>query len=238
MMPKDRPALPGSGKEWPEFIRTSSQFILENTQLLAPALTPEIKLHLATEFTPMWRMVEAQLAVKDAPAPFWCFAWPGGQALARYVMDHPESVAGKTVFDFASGSGICAFAARRAGATRVIANDVDPMAAVAIGLNAAACGLAVEVLHEDKVNRPLEGIDVILAGDFCYEWPMAGYAVEWLRGLVRLGKTVLFADPGRNYLPREGLRKLAEYRVETSKDVEDATVKLTSIYMLLEDEEG
>lgn len=223
--------------DWPAFINANSAFILKHTQLCAPALVPEIALHLCTEFTPMWRMVEAQLEARNAPAPFWSFAWPGGQALARYVLDHPECVRNKNVFDFASGSGICAFAARKAGAAKVIANDVDPLAIVAIGLNAAANKLEVDALHENKINKPLAETDIVLAGDFCYEWPMATYAVEWMRALVRAGKTVLFADPGRNYLPKEGLEELAVYEVATPLDIEDSPVKRPVIYRLLGGEE-
>ncbi len=224
-------------EDWPTYIKDNSEFILNNTQLKNPPLLPEMKLYLSEVFNALWRVTETRFEAKNIPPPFWSFAWPGGQALARYVLDNPEIVRGKRVFDFASGSGLCAIAAKMSGAASVVANDVDPLSIVAVGMNAQANGVDVDVLHDNKINRDLPDIDVILAGDFCYEWPMAGYAIEWLRAQIKQGKTVLLADPGRNYLPKEGLEKLAEYDIATPLEVEDSEIKHTTIYKLLVEEE-
>lgn len=223
-------------EDWPTYIRENSDFILNNTHLKHPPLLPEITLYLSDVFNALWRVTETRFEAKNIPPPFWSFAWPGGQALARYVLDNPDMVRGKRVFDFASGSGLCAIAAKMSGADHVVANDVDPLSIVAIGMNAIANHVTVDVLHDNKINRDLPDVDVILAGDFCYEWPMAGYAIEWLRIQISEGKTVLLADPGRNYLPREGLEKLSEYDVATPLEVEDSEIKHTTIYRLLADE--
>lgn len=220
---------------WPEFMKSASQFIAEKAVRLRPPLVPELELYLCSDITPLWQAFEAELQAKDAPAPFWSCAWPGGQALARYILDHADIVRGKRVFDFASGSGLVALAAKLAGAAEVSANDVDPFAMVAIGMNAKLNGLDLTLAHEDKVGAELNDAEVILAGDFCYEWPMAGYATEWLRGLA-LHKTVLIADPGRMHLPRDGLEKLAEFEVPADLAVEDSTVKVTGVFRLLAEE--
>lgn len=216
-----------------EFAAQYRAFIKEHTVLAAPPLVPEIKLHLASEITPLWRATEASLAQEDMPPPFWSFAWPGGQALARFIMDHPQWIKDRRVFDFASGSGLVAFAAKMAGAKTVTANDVDPLAILAITLNAEANALEINTAQEDYVGKNMDEFDVILAGDFCYEWPMAGYAVEWLRLCVAEGKTVLIADPGRTYLPQEGIKALAHVDVPVSREVEDSAIKHTTIYQLL-----
>lgn len=223
--------------DWPAFLDGAAAFITSNTSLIAPPAVPELKLHLATAFDPIWRMTEEMFASKNIPAPFWCVAWPGGQALARYLLDHPHMVAGKRVFDFASGSGLVALAAKRAGATHVIANDIDPVSMAAITLNAKANDLELIIEHKNRLNAPVEDADIILAGDFCYEWPMAGYAVEWMRGLVQAGKTVLFADPGRLYAPKEGIEELFSITIPTSRDVEDNDHKTVRVFRLLAAEE-
>jgi len=222
MLPNNMPVKP----DWPGFIRS-------HTVLAAPPLVPELSLYLASEITPLWRVTESLLAREDVPPPFWSFAWPGGQALARFILDNPGLVAGKRVFDFASGSGIVALAAKKAGAAEVIANDVDPVAIIAIAMNAAHNQLCISPLAKNCVHDSLAGFDLILAGDFCYEWPMAGYAVEWLRRLAGQGKTVLCADPGRAYLPLEGKEACGRYDVPTTTEVEDSTIKTTTIYRFL-----
>lgn len=231
--------MPSSPREqnWPEFSKRMGAFIMRNTQLAAPPLVPEISLYLANDVTPLWKATEEFLQKQNIPAPFWCFAWPGGQALARYILDNPESVRGKRVLDFASGSGLVAIAAKISGALSVTANDVDPLAIVSIGLNATHNKAALNVLHDNLVGKNLPDYDVLLAGDFCYEWPMAGYAVEWLRGQVAQGRRVLFADPGRPHAPRTGLQELARYAVATTTAVEDSDVKSTGVFNLLPSEE-
>jgi|ERR1043166_2346467 predicted nicotinamide N-methyase len=220
---------------WPEFLQSASAFIAEKAVRARPPLVPEIELYLCSDITPLWQAFEAELQAKAAPAPFWSYAWAGGQALSRYILDHPELVKGKRVFDFASGSGLVALAAKRAGAAAVSANDIDPFAIVAIGMNAQLNGLDLLLVHEDKVGAPLEDADVILAGDFCYEWPMAGYATEWLRGLAA-HKEVFIADPGRMHAPKDGLEKLAEFDVPADLSVEESTVKRTGVFRLLAEE--
>jgi predicted nicotinamide N-methyase len=229
-------ALPAP-KNWPEYIEKQRGFIREHTALARPPLTPEIRLYLADKMTPLWQLTEAKLDAKNVPPPYWSFAWPGGQALARHVLDHPDIVRGKSVFDFASGSGIVAIAAAQCGAAHVTASDVDPAAIAALGLNAEMNSVVLTASHDDWCGKKMDAYDVILAGDVCYEWPMAGYTIEWLRREVAAGREVLFADPGRTYLPQEGLEKLAEYDVPTTLEVEDAEVKRTGVYRLLAEEE-
>jgi predicted nicotinamide N-methyase len=207
-------------------------FILENTRLQAPPHTPELQLHLADEITPIWTLTEEALAEIGLPPPFWAFAWAGGQALARYVLDHPEIVAGKRVIDFASGSGLVAIAAMKAGAASVLAADIDVFCEAAIGVNAAANGVEVAFTEVDLLEAPPPPAEVLLAGDICYERPMAEAVMAWL-GLGRAaGATVLVGDPGRTYFPKEGLVKLAEYQVPTTRELEDMAVKRTSVWTL------
>ena len=158
-------------------------FIRANTQLLAPPHTPEIRLHLATELVPIWQKTEEELAAIGVPPPFWAFAWAGGQALARYLLDHPDTVQGKRVLDFASGSGLSAIAAAKAGARDVLATEIDPFAIAAIGLNATANGVAIASTLEDVICRD-DGWDTVLAGDVCYEREMAARVFTWLRSLA------------------------------------------------------
>jgi predicted nicotinamide N-methyase len=207
-------------------------FILENTRLQPPPHTPELQLHLADEITPIWRLTEEALAEIGLPPPFWAFAWAGGQALARYILDHPEIVAGKRVIDFASGSGLVAIAAMKAGAASVLAADIDVFCEAAIGVNADANGVAVDFTEVDLLNAPPPPADVLLAGDICYERPMAEAVMAWLALGRAAGATVLIGDPGRTYFPKEGLEKLAEYQVPTTRELEDMAVKRTSVWTL------
>lgn len=224
-------------QEWPVFAENMRGFIKKNTAIAAPPLVPEIKLYLASDVTPIWKATEKFFETNNVPAPFWCFAWPGGQALSRYILDNPKIVRDKCVLDFASGSGIVAFAAKKAGATHVVASDVDPIALLALEMNAELNGVTVECAHANFMNTDLSAFDVILAGDFCYEWPMAGYAVEWLRAEVAKGRLVLFGDPGRPHAPRFGITKLGMYDVPTTKLVEDSDVKHTGVFRLLASED-
>jgi predicted nicotinamide N-methyase len=207
-------------------------FILENTRLQAPPHTPELTLHLADEVTPIWKLTEEALAEIGLPPPFWAFAWAGGQALARYVLDHPETVAGKRVIDFASGSGLVAIAAMRAGAASVLAVDIDVFCEAAIGVNADVNGVAVAFTQVNLLDAPPPPADVLLAGDICYERPMAEAVMAWLAQGRAAGATVLIGDPGRTYFPKDGLVKLAEYQVPTTRELEDMAVKRTSVWTL------
>ncbi|MDO9473563.1 MAG: methyltransferase [Caulobacter sp.] len=206
-------------------------FIVENTRLQAPPHAPELVLHLADEITPIWRLTEEELDRIGLPPPFWAFAWAGGQALARYILDHPQVVAGKRVVDFASGSGIVAIAAMRAGAERVLAADIDVFCEAAISLNAAANGVALDFTDVNLLDAPPPtDAQVILAGDICYENPLATRVLTWLTAARDAGATVLIGDPGRTYFPKDGLTKLAEYQVPTTRELEDFEVKRTSVW--------
>jgi predicted nicotinamide N-methyase len=208
-------------------------FIVANTRLQAPPHTPELRLHLADEITPIWKLTEEALAEIGLPPPFWAFAWAGGQALARYLLDDPALVAGKRVIDFASGSGIVAIAALKAGAKDVLAADIDPFCGAAIGLNAQANGVAPAFTDRDLLDAaPPAWADVILAGDICYEKPLAERVMAWLATARAGGATVLIGDPGRSYFPKTGLTRLAEYQVPTTRELEDFAVKKTAVWTL------
>jgi predicted nicotinamide N-methyase len=211
----------------------STEFVRDNTAIGAPPLVPEIRLHLATEVTPIWQATEESLARFGTPPPFWAFAWAGGQALARYVLDHPETVAGKEVLDICSGSGIVAIAAARAGAASVVAAEIDPFAAAAIALNAPLNGVSVTVETRDLLDRTVIGWSVVLAGDVCYEAPMASRAIGLLRRIAARGRLALLGDPGRAYLPREGLVELARYVVPVSRELEDREAREGVVWEVL-----
>ena len=200
-------------------------FVRANTVIAAPPLAPELRLHLATQVTPIWQATEESLSRWGTPPPFWAFAWAGGQALARYILDHPETVSGKDVLDLASGSGMVAIAAAMAGARRVTAADIDPFAAAAIALNTALNGVAVSIETRDLLDRGAAGWGVVTAGDVCYEEPMASRMIALLRRIAGRGRLALLGDPGRAYLPREGLAELARYTVPVSLELEDREAK-------------
>lgn len=208
-------------------------FIVANTRLQAPPHTPELILHLADEITPIWELTEDALAEIGLPPPFWAFAWAGGQALARYVLDNPGTVAGKRVIDFASGSGLVGIAAMMAGAKTVLAADIDVYCEAALALNARANGVSVAYSASDLLAaNPPAWADLILAGDICYEKPMTEKVLAWLVLARAQGSTVLIGDPGRSYFPKSGLTKLAEYQVETTRELEDFAVKKTCVWTL------
>ena len=194
-------------------------FIQRNTAVVAPKLLPEIRLHLATEVTPIWQATEETLARGAVPPPYWAFAWAGGQALARYLLDHPEAVAGRAVLDFGAGSGLVAIAAAKAGAASVTAAEIDHFAAAAIAANALLNDVAIEVVTTDLLGDK-RFWKVVTAGDICYEQPMAEQAMRWLRRLAGRGSMVLLGDPGRAHVPGVGLCELARYDVPTSHELE------------------
>jgi predicted nicotinamide N-methyase len=204
-------------------------FVRANTVIAAAPHVPEIRLHLATEITPIWQATETWLAERNVAPPFWAFAWPGGQALARYVLDHPASVAGRRVLDFAAGGGIAAIACVMAGATMAEAAEIDRMALAAIALNAAANGVFVTPVG-DIVGADCRW-DLIMCGDVCYEAPMTGHIMPWLLAMARLCE-VWIADPGRAYLPQQGLAAFARYRIETTLELEDRTSRDVGLYRL------
>jgi len=211
-----------------------TDFIRANTALVSPPLVPEIKLHLATEVVPLWQLTEEELAAHGIPPPYWAFAWAGGQALSRYVLDHPEIVLGKSVLDFGSGSGLVAIAAAKAGAERVMAADIDDFAQAAIKLNAAANAQIVSTTTADLIGSD-GNWRVILVGDMCYERPLAERLLAWLSDRARHGARILLGDPGRSYFPKGGVDKLETYRVQTMRDLEDREIRETGVYRLLRD---
>lgn len=212
-------------------------FIRANTAIAAPSLLPELRLHLATEITPIWQATEDLLRQGQIPPPYWAFAWAGGQALARFLLDEPAIVTGKRVLDFGAGSGLVSLAAAKAGAAAVTAAEIDPFAAAAIrlnmGLNASPGLPEIAIVTADLIDeRPVgerpdgDGAasapwDVILVGDMCYEQPLADRLTRWLRRLTREGALVLLGDPGRSYVPREGRTERMRYTVPTSRELED-----------------
>ena len=208
-------------------------FIRSNTAIGVPPLVPEIRLHLAAEVTPIWYATESSLARNGLPPPYWAFAWAGGQALARYLLDRPETVAGREVLDIGSGSGIVAIAAAKAGASRVVAADIDPFAAAAIALNAPLNGVTITVETRDLLNRGPAGWGVALAGDICYEEPMSSRAMTLLRRVAARGRLALLGDPGRAYLPRAGLLERARYQVPTSRELEDREAREGVVWEVL-----
>jgi len=207
-------------------------FILAQTTIAEPPLTPEIKLHLATEITPIWQATEANLAEMNLPPPYWAFAWPGGQALTRFLIDHSDWVRGKAVLDFAAGSGLSAIGAAKAGAAKVQAAEIDDFALAAIALNARINNVAIELVREDMIGIEPRW-DVVLAGDVCYERPMAERVIAWFRALASRGVAILMGDPGRAYLPQSGLVELARYPVPTSLELEDRTMRETIVWRLM-----
>lgn len=207
---------------------TPEDFITANSSLSHPPLVPEIKLHLASEVLPLWRATEEELARIGLPPPYWAFALAGGQALARYVLDHPEIVRGKTVLDIGAGSGLVGLAAVAAGAVEVIAADIDEFSCAAIRLNAAANDCRLTVTQDDLIGT--QGAwEVILVGDLFYERPLAERLLAWLKPL---GRPALLGDPGRNYFPKTGVQKLASYSVPTPRDLEDRELRETGVYRL------
>ena len=204
-------------------------FIRAHTRLLPPPHTPEIRLHLADEATELWEKTEEELGEIGLPPPFWAFAWAGGQALARYVLDNPEIVRGKRVLDVGAGSGIVGIASMMAGSARAECNDIDAFGHAAMALNAEANGVAVTVRGEDLVGRD-EGWDAILAGDICYERDMAQRMTDWLLSMHQRGATVLIGDPKRSYLARDKLEPVAEYSVPVTRALEDTEIKRTSVW--------
>ncbi|MEW9834302.1 class I SAM-dependent methyltransferase [Mesorhizobium marinum] len=204
-------------------------FILANTALIAPPHVPEISLHLADEAHDLWHRTEEELAAIGLPPPFWAFAWAGGQGLARHLLDNPQIVRGKRVVDFATGSGLVAIAAAKAGAAGVTACDIDPFCEAAVSLNAAVNGVAIAFNSDDRIGENLDA-DVLLAGDVFYDRAFAERLAPWFAQLSDAGITVLVGDPGRSYLPRANLTRLAEYQVPVTRALEDTEIKRTTVW--------
>jgi predicted nicotinamide N-methyase len=205
-------------------------FVRANTAIVSPPLTPEIRLHLATAVTPLWQATEATLRAGQLPPPYWAFAWAGGQALARHVLDRPALVAGRRVLDIGAGSGLVAIAAAKVGA-RATAADPDRFAAAALALNAALNAVEIAIEMSDVLASD-EAWDAVLAGDMCYERPLAERLLPWLAARARGGALVLLGDPGRAYLPASGLEALARYWVPTPLELEDREARETTVWRL------
>jgi len=200
-------------------------FVLRHTRLRPVPDIEGIRLHLADEVLPLWHATQVETGDDDAPLPYWAFAWAGGLAIARHLEAHPEAVAGRRVFDIGSGSGLCAIAALRAGATEATAADIDAYAAAAIPLNARANRQRVAVIHRDVLDEDPPDVDIILAGDCWYEVGLAARIVPWLARAHDQGIDVLLGDPGRRYLPADGLEERATYEVRTTTELEDMDQK-------------
>ena len=210
-------------------------FIRTNLALERPAMVPEFRLWLATEYVPIWQATEAWMEQQNIDPPYWAFCWPGGQAIARFLLDNPDCVRARHVIDFAAGSGVSALAAARAGAASVIANDIDALSLVAATLNATANGLALATSAEDWLAGPdaRPEADVVIAGDVCYEREMSVRALAWLRGHARAGRLVLLGDPGRNYFSAQGLEELVRYEIPTSLQLENRGMCETVVWRVL-----
>ncbi len=210
---------------------TPEQFVRNNSSLMSPPLVPEIKLHLATEIEPIWRKTEEELHEMGVPPPYWAFAWAGGQALARYILDNPDIVRGLSVLDFGSGSGLVGLAAKKAGAAHVLAADIDKFSVAAIQANAQANGLDVATTSDDLIGSD-KSFDVILVGDMCYERPLAERLMAWLKSQDAV---ILLGDPGRSYFPKEGLTRQALYNVAVTRELEDREIRETGVWRLNKD---
>lgn len=207
-------------------------FVLRHTRLQPVPGLDRLRLHLADEVLPLWHAVQAERDDPDAPLPFWAFAWAGGLALAHYLGEHPETVTGRRVLDFATGSGLGAIAAMQAGAASATGADIDPFAEAAVELNARANGVRVGFVRRDLLHEEPPGVDVILAGDTWYEAPLAQRVLPWLRRAAEQGTRVLIGDPGRRYLPVDELDELARYEVRTTTELEDLALKDGRVFTL------
>ncbi|CAL4868300.1 hypothetical protein MMA231_02581 [Asticcacaulis sp. MM231] len=207
-------------------------FIRNQTRVLPVPSLPEMRLYQADEVTPLWLMTEQNLVQERLAPPFWAFAWSGGQALAKYVAAHPAIVQGKRVLDIACGSGLVGIAAMRADAESVLCNDIDPYAEAAVALNAALNDVTLAFTGDDLLDGPLPEIDVILAGDICYEKAMTDAMLTYFRRAARQSIEVYIGDPHRTYFPKDGLTRLAAYDIITNADIEDRALKPASVWKL------
>ncbi|MEY9352001.1 putative nicotinamide N-methyase [Bradyrhizobium japonicum] len=225
-----RPALTATTISDPQ------SFIRANTRLRSVPLVPEIAVFLADESLPLWQQTENELNEAGLPPPFWAFAWAGGQALARYLLDHPDTVRGRRVLDIASGSGLVGIAAMKAGAVGVTVSDIDAFAIAAAELNAEVNQVHLTSCGKDVLDtQPNERWQTILAGDIFYERDTAARAFAFLADHARAGATILIGDPGRTFLPKAKLVRLADYRVPVTRDLEDAEIKHTAVWTISPD---
>jgi predicted nicotinamide N-methyase len=207
-------------------------FVRANTELIAPPLVPEICLYLAAESLPIWRKTEEELGQMNVPPPYWAFAWAGGQALARFLLDNPDQVAGRRVLDLGAGSGITSIAAMKAGATHAIASDIDALALAAIALNAEANAVEVETTMADLLASAPDAPDVVLVGDLFYERALAERVLAFVEAARQRGAEVLVGDPRRSYFPSDRFRQVALYSVPVTRELEDAEIKRSAVWRL------
>ena len=213
------------GSSWSGLIR-------DNTRIQSPRLLPEMELHLAQDDVPLYRMGEDELYALGIGTPYWAFAWAGGQALGRYLLDNPKAVRGRKVLDFGAGSGMVGIAAAMAGAFDVFGNDIDPVAGEAMRLNAELNDVHLDILTEDVIGRTDREFEVVLVGDVFYDKGIADLVLPWLRELKALGRTILIGDPGRFYLPNLGLERIARYASETTGLMEDTDLRNAGVWTL------
>jgi predicted nicotinamide N-methyase len=210
-------------KDWPTFIRA-------NTRLMPPPLVPEILLHLAEESLPIWLRTEAELGEMNVPPPYWAFAWAGGQAVTRYLLDNPALVAGRKVLDLGAGGGLAAIAAIKSGAASVLAVDIDPVALAACRLNAEANGVAFDTTADDLLAAPPQPFDIVIVGDLFYERALADLVIAYIDAARSQNALVLIGDPQRSYFPRTRFEKRAEYHVPVTRELEDSEIKVTAVW--------
>jgi predicted nicotinamide N-methyase len=206
------------------------RFIAANTRLIAPPLVPELRLHLAEESLAIWQKTEDELGEMNVPPPFWAFAWAGGQAAARYILDNPAVIAGRRVVDLGAGSGLTAIAAARAGAAHVLAADIDRIALAAVELNAAANGVAVATTADDLLASAPTDLGVLIVGDMFYERPLADRVLAFMEAAARRGVPSIVGDPQRSYFPHGRFAQIGHYEVPVTRDLEDAEIKRTAVW--------
>jgi predicted nicotinamide N-methyase len=217
-------------------MRDAQAFVRDHTAVAVPPLVPELRLHLATEPTPLWEATEEWLEATGVDPPFWAFAWAGGQALARYLLDDPGLVRGRDVIDVGCGSGLVAIAAMLAGARSALAVDQDSLAVAAAGLNAALNGVAVTTEAGDATRLAVPAGTVVLSGDVCYARGEAEALAGWFAAVARSGNPVLVGDPGRKFLPKHGFAEVARYEVETSVELEKSSVTTAWVWRVTGDQ--
>jgi predicted nicotinamide N-methyase len=208
------------------------RMIVENTVIGSAPLVPEIRVRLLRDDSPLWRAFEDQPVAAELPRPYWAFAWSGGQALARYLLDRPVTVRGRHILDFGAGCGIAGIAAARAGAREVTASDIDPVSVRAISHNADLNAVQVETVHGDLIYAENPGWDVLLAGDIWYESRLARHGLSWLKALAKAGVIVLVGDPGRMFSPSQGIESLATYSCRSVPDLEHPALQTASVFRI------
>ena len=209
-----------------------ARFILENTRLLAPPLVPEVRLHLAEESLAIWQRTEEELGEMNIPPPFWAFAWAGGQALARYVLDHPVTARGLTVLDLGAGSGLAAIAAMKAGARSALAADPDLLSGAAVRVNAVANDVEVAATADDLLDASPGPFGLVLVGDLFYERTLAERTLAFVQSAASGGAEVLVGDPMRSYFPADRFTPVAHYQVPVTRELEDAEIKRAAVWRL------